>query len=57
VDTERGPLEQLFGLASVTITTASAAGALEIKGLDRDVAERLVDELTAATREEREDAT
>jgi uncharacterized protein len=57
VDTERGPLEQLFGLANVTVTTASAAGALEIKGLDRAVADRLVDELTAATREEREDAT
>src|SRR4051794_41629800 len=26
VDTERGPLEQLFGLSSVTVTTASAAG-------------------------------
>jgi membrane protein YdbS with pleckstrin-like domain len=57
VDTERGPLEQLFGLANVTVTTASAAGALEIKGLDLAVAERLVDELTAATADEREDAT
>ena len=28
------------------LTTASAAGALEIAGLDRDVARRLVDELT-----------
>jgi membrane protein YdbS with pleckstrin-like domain len=55
VDTERGPLEQLFGLANVTVTTASAAGALEIHGLDRAVADRLVDELTAATQEE--DAT
>jgi membrane protein YdbS with pleckstrin-like domain len=55
VDTERGPLEQLFGLSSVTVTTASAAGALEIKGLDRAVADRLVDELTAET--QAEDAT
>jgi uncharacterized protein len=55
VDTERGPLEQLFGLSNVTVTTASAAGALEINGLDRAVADRLVDELTAATQEE--DAT
>jgi membrane protein YdbS with pleckstrin-like domain len=55
VDTERGPLEQLFGLSSVTVTTASAAGALEINGLDRAVADRLVDELTADTQDE--DAT
>ena len=31
----------------MTITTASAAGPLRIDGLDRDVALRLVDELTA----------
>jgi uncharacterized protein len=57
VDTQRGPLEQLFGLASVTVTTASAAGALEIKGLDRADADRLVDELTATTVRDAEDAT
>jgi len=57
VDTERGPLEQLFGLSSVTVTTASAAGALEIKGLDHEVADRLVDELTATTVRDAEDAT
>jgi membrane protein YdbS with pleckstrin-like domain len=57
VDTERGPLEQLFGLSSVTVTTASAAGALEIKGLDREVADRLVDDLTATTGRDDEDAT
>jgi uncharacterized protein len=57
VDTERGPIEQLFGLSSVTVTTASAAGALEIKGLDREVADRLVDELTAVTVRDAADAT
>jgi membrane protein YdbS with pleckstrin-like domain len=57
VDTERGPIEQLFGLSSVTVTTASAAGALEIKGLDRDVADRLVDELTRVTTRDEADAT
>jgi hypothetical protein len=57
VDTQRGPLEQVFGLASVTVTTASAAGALEIKGLDRAVADRLVDDLTATTVRDAEDAT
>jgi membrane protein YdbS with pleckstrin-like domain len=57
VDSERGPLEQLFGLANVTVTTASAAGALKINGLDRETADRLVDELTAAAQESRDDAT
>lgn len=46
VDHGEGALERLFRLATVTVTTASAAGALQISGLDRDVARRLVDELT-----------
>ena len=57
VDSERGPLEQLFGLASVTVTTASAAGPLKIEGLDRDTAQRLVDELTAVAAAAPGDAT
>ena len=57
VDSERGPLEQVFGLANVTVTTASAAGPLKIRGLDRDTAQRLVDELTAAAGTSRDDAT
>lgn len=46
VDFAQGVLARLFGLATVTVTTASAAGALQIEGLDRDVALALVDELT-----------
>ena len=46
VDFAQGPLARLFSLATVTVTTASAAGALQIDGLDRDDALRLVDELT-----------
>lgn len=46
VDYVEGAISRLFGLASVTATTASAAGALEIAGLDRDRALSLVDELT-----------
>jgi len=57
VDSERGPLEQLFGLADVTVTTASAAGPLSIEGLDRATAERLVDELTSAAQATRGDGT
>ncbi|EWT02371.1 membrane protein [Intrasporangium oryzae NRRL B-24470] len=48
VDLERGPLSQLLGLASVTVTTASAAGPVRIHGLDLPVALDLVDSLTAA---------
>jgi membrane protein YdbS with pleckstrin-like domain len=57
VDTARGPLEQAFRLSSVTVTTASAAGPLKIKGLDRSVAEDLVDKLTEVTQAHRGDAT
>ena len=57
VDVQRGPLAQLFGLASVTVTTASAAGPLEIDGLDLDTARALVDSLTEATVAEEGDAT
>ncbi len=57
VDLQRGPIAQLLGLASVTVTTASAAGPLEIAGLDLEVATRLVDSLTVAAVAERGDAT
>jgi membrane protein YdbS with pleckstrin-like domain len=46
VDTHRGPLDRLFGLADVTVTTASSAGAVRIVALDSDVADRIVAELT-----------
>jgi len=57
VDTERGALEQLFRLSNVTVTTASAAGPLRIHGLDRDVAQGLVDDLSHAIEATRGDAT
>lgn len=47
VDLAQGALARAFGLATVTVTTASAAGPLRIDGLDRDVALGLVTELTA----------
>jgi uncharacterized protein len=46
VDHAEGAIARLFRLAAVTVTTASAAGALEIVGLDRDEALALVDRLT-----------
>lgn len=57
IDTERGPLEQLFGLAHVTVTTASAAGPLKIPGLPTRTADELVERLTATTQAARGDAT
>ena len=57
VDLERGPVAQLFGLASVTVTTASAAGPVKIHGLDLPVAQQLVDSLTTAAVLEKGDAT
>jgi uncharacterized protein len=57
VDTHRGPIEQLFGLANVTVTTASAAGPLRIHGLSRARADQLVVDLTARAQTASDDAT
>lgn len=46
VDTHRGPLDRIFGLANVTVTTASSAGAVRIVALDSEVADRIVAQLT-----------
>lgn len=46
VDTYRGPVDRLFGLANVTVTTASSAGAVRIVALDTEVADRVVAALT-----------
>lgn len=57
VDTERGPLMRLFGLSTVTVTTASSKGALHIPALEDDVATRLVSDLTAISAADHRDAT
>ena len=57
VDSERGPIEQLFRLANVTVTTASAAGPIKIHGLAVADADRLVDDLTNRVGESTGDAT
>ena len=57
VDYVEGAISRLFGLASVTVTTASAAGALEIAGLDQARARQLVDELTLKANTVEGDAT
>jgi uncharacterized protein len=57
VDSHIGAFEQLFRLANVTVTTASAAGPLHIHGLDRATAQALVDHLTRTTQASTGDAT
>ncbi|GGQ25206.1 membrane protein [Streptomyces roseolilacinus] len=57
VDTVRGPLEQAFRLATVTVTTASAKGAVTLTGLDHRLAADLAERLTLITRDTPGDAT
>ncbi len=57
VDTHRGPLDRLFGLANVTVTTASSAGAVYIVALDAPVADRIVAQLADIAAIGAEDAT
>lgn len=57
VDTEHGPFQQLLRLATVTVTTASARGAVKIAGLDAAAAAELARTLTATTQATPGDAT
>lgn len=57
VDLQQTAVSRLFGLANVTVTTASAAGLLRIEALDQEMAERLVEELTRRSQDEAGDAT
>lgn len=57
VDSEQGAIQRMFKLASITVTTASSAGAIEIKCLDQDEARRVVAHLTEITGRDEGDAT
>ncbi|MCH8612098.1 PH domain-containing protein [Arsenicicoccus dermatophilus] len=57
VDLERGPLARMLGLATVTVTTASSEGAVELQALDLATAESLVAHLTRVTATTPGDAT
>ncbi|MBW0118463.1 PH domain-containing protein [Pseudonocardia abyssalis] len=57
VDTQHGPLQQLLKLATVTVTTASARGAVKIAGLDAREAAELARTLTETTQATPGDAT
>lgn len=57
VEARRTVLHWLLGLAAVSVTTASAQGAVVIEGLDAAVAEELVTQLTDAVANTQGDAT
>lgn len=57
VDYQQTAVGRLLGLASVTVTTASAAGPLRIQGIAKDVADKLVEDLTHRAEAEHGDAT
>ncbi|MEW1795466.1 PH domain-containing protein [Streptomyces niveus] len=57
VDTVRGPLEQVFKLSTVVVTTASSKGAIRIEGLGHELAAELAERLTHITQATPGDAT
>ncbi len=57
VDVRRGVLQQMFGLASVAVLTASSQGTVRVPHLEADVARRVADDLTRRTALVRDQAT
>ncbi|NYE35384.1 hypothetical protein F4692_000488 [Nocardioides cavernae] len=57
VDSRQGALMRLFGLASITVTTASAAGPITVDCVDAETAREVVARLTAITAATEDDAT
>jgi membrane protein YdbS with pleckstrin-like domain len=57
VDVTRGVLQQLFGLATVAVLTASSQGTVRIWHLEADVAQRVADDLAHRAEQVRDIAT
>ncbi|SDF68179.1 hypothetical protein SAMN05660662_3055 [Blastococcus aurantiacus] len=57
VDVTRGFLQQLFGLATVAVFTASSQGTVRIWHLEHGVAQRVADDLAARAERTRDQAT
>ena len=57
VDVTRGVLQQLYGLASVAVLTASSQGTVRVPHLDVAVAERVADDLARRAEQVRDEAT
>lgn len=57
VDVTRGLLQQLFGLATVAVLTASSQGMVRVPHLDAEVAQRVADDLARRAELVRDEAT
>jgi membrane protein YdbS with pleckstrin-like domain len=57
VDVTRGAMQQMFGLASVAVLTASSQGTVLIPHLEADVAQRVADDLAHRAEAVRDEAT
>ena len=57
VDVTRGLMQQVFGLASVAVLTASSEGTVRVPHLEADVAQRVADDLARRAAQVRDQAT
>ena len=57
VDVTRGVLQQLFGLSTVAVLTASSQGTVRVWHLETDVAHRVADDLAHRAEQVRDQAT
>jgi membrane protein YdbS with pleckstrin-like domain len=57
VDVTRGVLQQLFGLSTVAVLTASSQGTVRIWHLESDVAQRVAEDLAHRAEQVRDQAT
>ncbi|HEV7212763.1 MAG TPA: PH domain-containing protein [Blastococcus sp.] len=57
VDVTRGAMQQLFGLSTVAVLTASSQGTVHIPHLSADIAQRVADDLAHRAERVRDQAT
>ena len=57
VDVTRGLMQQMFGLSSVAVLTASSQGTVRVPHLETDVAQRVADDLAHRAEQVRDQAT
>jgi uncharacterized protein len=57
VDVTRGVLQQLFGLSTVAVLTASSQGTVRIWHLENDIAQRVATDLAHRAEQVRDQAT
>jgi uncharacterized protein len=57
VDVTRGVLQQIFGLSTVAVMTASSQGTVQVWHLEADVAQRVADDLAHRAEQVRDIAT